>query len=343
MNKGTDQRERGFFIIDNEVIDNLSLTPYSLALYVVIVRYADRKTNEAFPSIARLAKDAGMSERSVIAHTQHLEAAGLINVTRQTRRGTKENAVNHYVVNDAKTLQGGAADAPRHERDAPRHERDAPQVVQEMHSNKTHLNKTHSQEKNGGEKLDAFTPTPFDVVVDAYEQAFGIVASSTRDQLTDLTDEFNTDVIVKAIRTCQARRAKSYRQIVDECKRIVAMTPDDDSRNWYDAILEANDGVLTVVAFEDAVQHINDLRKTAVDLRDVPALVEHIKAISQSWSAGMSPSFRSLVKYAPDYLARRDRVGSPEKVVYFTADEAAPPPPTPEELEAVRNAFRGKG
>jgi DNA-binding MarR family transcriptional regulator len=91
----TDKRERGYFQIDNEIVENYQLSPYSGWLYCVISKYANRATGESFPSLNTLAQEANMSKPAVIKHMAELEKRNLITVKRE-KINAKKNAVNRY-------------------------------------------------------------------------------------------------------------------------------------------------------------------------------------------------------------------------------------------------------
>jgi hypothetical protein len=77
----------------------LGLSSGALKLYILLSRYSDNTTAEAWPSRALLAEELGYRQtRSVDPLIMELEAAGAITVIRQTRPGSKENAVNRYRV-----------------------------------------------------------------------------------------------------------------------------------------------------------------------------------------------------------------------------------------------------
>jgi predicted transcriptional regulator len=134
MTKGTDQREPGFFIIDNEVIENYDLGPFAGWLYVVIVKHINRQTNKTFPSIATLAEKAGMSKPSVIKYLSELENKNLIRIERSRDPETGEHKPNHYyLVQVVKEIyKGGKGDLQG--------------VVKEVDHNKTKPNNTQLQE-----------------------------------------------------------------------------------------------------------------------------------------------------------------------------------------------------
>src|SRR5690348_3561310 len=98
--KATDKRPQ-FFLIEDAVVTDFNLDPYAGWLYVVIIKHADRKTGEAFPGIARLAKLCNMSRSQVMRGIKTLEDKHLIEVRRDTKplKGEKrQREVNHYQV-----------------------------------------------------------------------------------------------------------------------------------------------------------------------------------------------------------------------------------------------------
>jgi hypothetical protein len=110
-----------------------------LKLYILLSRYSDNTTAEAWPSRALLAEELGYKQtRSVDPLIAELEAAGAITVIRQTRPGSKENAVNRYRVHrhgDIAPVRGSAKKrtTPPEEvvqKNAPRSAMKRPTVVQ---------------------------------------------------------------------------------------------------------------------------------------------------------------------------------------------------------------------
>lgn len=93
--KATDLRPP-FFIVEDSAVTDYDLNAYEGWLYIVILRHANRKTGEAFPSVSTLAKETRMSKASVIRYTKTLEAKGLIRVTRDEKKNGKDREVNHY-------------------------------------------------------------------------------------------------------------------------------------------------------------------------------------------------------------------------------------------------------
>ena len=93
--RATDTRPP-FFMIEDAVVEHYGLNPYEGWLYVVIVKHANRKTGEAFPSIATLVRETCMSKSSVIRYIKTLEAKRLIRVDRDENAHGQDREVNHY-------------------------------------------------------------------------------------------------------------------------------------------------------------------------------------------------------------------------------------------------------
>lgn len=97
MDKISDLRPP-FFMIEESVVNDYGLTPYEGWLYVVMLKHANRKTGELFPSIQTLVKETQMSKAQVLRCTKTLEEKRLIRVTRDERKNGKDRSVNHYFI-----------------------------------------------------------------------------------------------------------------------------------------------------------------------------------------------------------------------------------------------------
>jgi DNA-binding MarR family transcriptional regulator len=71
-----------FFSIDNDIIDVHAKTigALGIAIYAVLARYANRRTGECWPAIARIQRTLKLGRSSVKRYLHRLEAAGLITV-----------------------------------------------------------------------------------------------------------------------------------------------------------------------------------------------------------------------------------------------------------------------
>lgn len=81
------------FPVPNELLD-FDLPAGAVAVYIYLLRHANRKTNQCHPSEATIAKKLHLSRNTVSKHVHLLEDRGLI-VTEHTeiitRRGIKKN------------------------------------------------------------------------------------------------------------------------------------------------------------------------------------------------------------------------------------------------------------
>ena len=81
------------FPVPNELLD-FDLPAGAVAVYIYLLRHANRKTNQCHPSEATIAKKLHLSRNTVAKHIRLLEERGLI-ITEHTeiitRRGIKKN------------------------------------------------------------------------------------------------------------------------------------------------------------------------------------------------------------------------------------------------------------
>ena len=102
-----DRRRRGFFTIDNALIDRYGaqLKAHGLAVYTVLARFADR-AGECFPSQATIAKRTGMSRMQVSREIDQLKRLQLIAV--EAQHGPQgEQIANLYILLDVPTAAEG--------------------------------------------------------------------------------------------------------------------------------------------------------------------------------------------------------------------------------------------
>jgi DNA-binding MarR family transcriptional regulator len=81
-----------FFSIDNDIIDVHAKTigAIGIAVYAVLARYANRRTGECWPAIARIQRTLKLGRSSVKRYLKRLETAGLITVEeRWTEEGDR--------------------------------------------------------------------------------------------------------------------------------------------------------------------------------------------------------------------------------------------------------------
>ena len=94
------ERAKNCFPVPNELLD-FDLPAGAIAVYIYLLRHANRKTNQCHPSEATIAKKLHLSRNTVAKHIRLLEERGLI-VTEHTeiitRRGIKRNGSLLYTL-----------------------------------------------------------------------------------------------------------------------------------------------------------------------------------------------------------------------------------------------------
>lgn len=90
-------KRKGFFMIENDAIDNCDLDVYEFKAYAVIVRHANRDTQSAFPSLTTLTEKVGCGRKKIVQCIKSLEEKGYIQkVNRKDEQGN--NLSNIYYV-----------------------------------------------------------------------------------------------------------------------------------------------------------------------------------------------------------------------------------------------------
>ncbi|MEW9578970.1 helix-turn-helix domain-containing protein [Bacillus toyonensis] len=127
----------GFFMIDNGVIDNGELDVYAFKTYAVIVRYANKKTRSAFPSLNTLAKKVGCGKKKIIECIKTLVEKGYISKTlRRDDKGDNLSNLYHLLPTSSISEKQGTVSENEKESDLEKKE-----VVIEGNINKVNFNK----------------------------------------------------------------------------------------------------------------------------------------------------------------------------------------------------------
>ena len=87
------ERAKNCFPVPNELLD-FDLPAGAVAVYIYLLRHANRKTNRCHPSEATIAKRLHLSRNTVAKHVRLLEERGLITTEHTqiiTQRGIKKN------------------------------------------------------------------------------------------------------------------------------------------------------------------------------------------------------------------------------------------------------------
>mgnify|MGYP004652983343 CR=1 FL=1 len=94
------ERAKNCFPVPNELLD-FDLPAGAVAVYVYLLRHADRKSNQCHPSESTIAKRLHLSRNTVAKHIRLLENQGLIvteNTEIITKQGIKKNGNLLYTI-----------------------------------------------------------------------------------------------------------------------------------------------------------------------------------------------------------------------------------------------------
>lgn len=222
MSKDTlkDGREPGFYIIDNELIDNYGPTigVYGVAVYNVLAQYANKNGSRIFPSYQTIADKLGISRPKVIDTIKKLIDVGLIKKSPRIDSAGDMTSNEYMLVK----LKGGKQDLPPSKQDLPPSKREQPRVVNDVNQggkprlpdqdpvNKTQLNNTQSS-SGDDEKSNV-------MILSNTLQQVGIgVTEFIIDQYIDLVNDYGLHAAIAGIQSA-AQNGKQHRfKYVEKC------------------------------------------------------------------------------------------------------------------------------
>ena len=77
--KVIDEREFGFYIISNIIVDDERLNAYDMAVYNVLARCANRESKACYPSMATICRKTGIKSRNTVKKSiNHLVELGYL-------------------------------------------------------------------------------------------------------------------------------------------------------------------------------------------------------------------------------------------------------------------------
>ena len=94
------ERAKNCFPVPNELLQ-LNLPAGAVAVYIYLLRHADRRTNQCYPSEATMARDLHLARNTVAKYVRLLEERGLIVTERtqvQMKNGIRKNGNLRYTI-----------------------------------------------------------------------------------------------------------------------------------------------------------------------------------------------------------------------------------------------------
>ncbi|PHC21701.1 helix-turn-helix domain-containing protein [Bacillus wiedmannii] len=189
-----DRRRRGFFIIDNEIVDDTRLTHKEMAIYMVLCRHLNQETGSCFPSLSTIGKKVGMSKNTIIKSLNLLIECGY--VFKEKRNGEDGgHASNVYYINDISTLvqpvnkvvqgmnKGGSGDEQA--------------LVHQMNPNNTNLNNTNLT-------INSSSKNPFSF----YESNIGVLNPFMADSIEQWIKDTSEELVIAAMERALKQQKK---------------------------------------------------------------------------------------------------------------------------------------
>lgn len=184
-------KRKGFFMIENDAIDNCDLDVYEFKAYAVIVRHANRDTQSAFPSLTTLTEKVGCGRKKIVQCIKSLEEKGYIQkVNRKDDQGN--NLSNIYYVLPTPSVSQKLVVSEGNQGSVP----EKLGVVSEGNCNNTNLNNTNltiSSSKN-----------PFSF----YESNIGVLNPFMADGIDQWIKDTSEELVIAAMERALKQQKK---------------------------------------------------------------------------------------------------------------------------------------
>lgn len=184
-------KRKGFFMIENDAIDNCDLDVYEFKAYAVIVRHANRDTQSAFPSLTTLTEKVGCGRKKIVQCIKSLKEKGYIQkINRKDDQGNNLSNIYYVLptpsVSQKLVVSGGNQGSVS----------EKPGVVSEGNCNNTNLNNTNltiSSSKN-----------PFSF----YESNIGVLNPFMADGIDQWIKDTSEELVIAAMERALKQQKK---------------------------------------------------------------------------------------------------------------------------------------
>ncbi|KAA1803620.1 hypothetical protein FXB61_005734 [Bacillus cereus] len=185
-------KRRGFFMIENDAIDNCDLDVYEFKAYAVIVRHANRDTQSAFPSLTTLTEKVGCGRKKIVQCIKSLEEKGYIQkVNRKDEQGN--NLSNIYYVLPTPSVSQKLVVSEGNQGSVP----EKLGVVSEGNTNNTNLNNTNLTISNSSKNPFSF-----------YESNIGILNPYMAQNVDQWIKDTSEELVIAAMERALKKQAK---------------------------------------------------------------------------------------------------------------------------------------
>ncbi|MDR4986180.1 DnaD domain protein [Bacillus cereus] len=185
-------KRKGFFMIENDAIDNCDLDVYEFKAYAVIVRHANRDTQSAFPSLTTLTEKVGCGRKKIVQCIKSLEEKGYIQkINRKDDQGN--NLSNIYYVLPTPSVSRKLVVSEGNQGSIP----EKLGVVSEGNTNNTNLNNTNLT-------ISSSSKNPFSF----YESNIGVLNPFMADSIEQWIKDTSEELVIAAMERALKKQAK---------------------------------------------------------------------------------------------------------------------------------------
>ncbi|TQR48561.1 DnaD domain protein [Bacillus cereus] len=188
-------KRKGFFMIENDAIDNCDLDVYEFKAYAVIVRHANRDTQSAFPSLTTLTEKVGCGRKKIVQCIKSLEEKGYIQkVNRKDEQGN--NLSNIYYVLPTPSVSEKLVVSERNQGSVS----EKLGVVAEGNTNNTNINNTNLTKSSSSKNPFSF-----------YENNIGMLNPFMADSIEQWIKDTSEELVIAAMeRTLKQQKKWKY-------------------------------------------------------------------------------------------------------------------------------------
>ncbi|MGI8363177.1 DnaD domain protein [Bacillus cereus] len=188
-------KRKGFFMIENDAIDNCDLDVYEFKTYAVIVRHANRDTQSAFPSLTTLAEKVGCGRKKIVQCIKSLEEKGYIQKVNR-KDGQGNNLSNIYYVLPTPSVSEKLVVSEGNQGSVP----EKLGVVSEGNTNNTNLNNTNLTKSSSSKNPFSF-----------YENNIGMLNPFMADSIEQWIKDTSEELVIAAMeRTLKQQKKWKY-------------------------------------------------------------------------------------------------------------------------------------
>ncbi|MGM2633908.1 DnaD domain protein [Bacillus cereus group sp. Bce040] len=188
-------KRKGFFMIENDAIDNCDLDVYEFKAYAVIVRHANRDTQSAFPSLTTLTEKVGCGRKKIVQCIKSLEEKGYIQkVNRKDEQGN--NLSNIYYVLPTPSVSQKLVVSEGNQGSVP----EKLGVVSEGNCNNTNLNNTNLTTSSSSSS----SKNPFSF----YESNIGVLNPFMADGIEHWIKDTSEELVIAAMERALKQQKK---------------------------------------------------------------------------------------------------------------------------------------